>query len=58
MDRLNAFFFAYPFMAVYFFCCSEAIGAMLITGMPRSAVWMAATVAVVVAVAIPASGLV
>jgi hypothetical protein len=31
---------------------------MLITGMPRSAVWMAATVAVVVAVAIPASGLV
>jgi hypothetical protein len=45
-------------MAVYFFFCAEAVGAMLITGMPRSAVWLAASVALVVGVAIPASGLI
>lgn len=57
VDRFDAFFLAYPLMAVYFFGGSEAVGAMLITGMPRSAVWFAASVAVAVGVALPASGL-
>jgi hypothetical protein len=58
LDRFNAFFYAYPFMAVYFFCSADLVAALLITRMPRSAVMFAATAALVVGVAIPASGLI
>jgi len=58
MDRLDALVIGYPYIAVYAFCCSEAIAALLIAGKSRTVVLFAVLLAIVGAALIPGGGLV